>query len=73
MALIIFNSIRGEIQGAKREIADNSRHITSLAATIWPLIWRVNGMEDHLAERTGYHAPRLIGENESPPPSQDDP
>ena len=40
------------------------RHLDSNIKTQWLLIWRTNGLEDFLAEKMGYHPPRVIGEAE---------
>ena len=42
------------------EVDKNSRHLDSVMATVWPLIWRVTSIEDHLATNDEYKPPTLI-------------
>lgn len=57
LALIIFNDLRNQVR-------DTGKHLDSVVSMQWQMIWRINGMEDHLHETDGYRPPRLIGNAE---------
>lgn len=52
----------------KAELRDmlrtNGRHLDSLIHGVWNHNWRINGIEDFLADTTDFRPPRIIGESE---------
>ena len=59
LSLLILNEIR-------RSVRDNTKHIHSLVTAYWMMLTRQTFIEDHLHERDGYKAPRIM-EPEHPP------
>lgn len=57
LLLLIFNDIR-------KQVKENTRHVSSLANSYWMGLVRMNAIEDHLTERDGYKPPKLIGDHE---------
>lgn len=62
---VIAYIVKTELNRLTTQIDKNSKHLDSVIATMWPLIWRVNSIEDFLESESQYHPPRILGEAET--------
>ena len=67
----IFKDFKQQILRDMQEIREstktNGRHLDSVIHSTWLLTWRINSIEDHLADNDDFKPPRIIGEAELRP------
>lgn len=68
LVAIIFAGLREDIKTNTLAIERNARHVDSIMATTWSLIWRLSSLEDFLEEQLGYRPPKIMPR---PPPDDD--
>lgn len=59
---VVAAQLAQRVEDNTRAIERNARHLDGAMATMWPLIWRVQSIEDHLEERDRYRPPRLMSQ-----------